>query len=173
MAWIRQTDEGKAQGDLARAYEKIRGQRGHVSDIFRAESLRPAAVEAHLALRGAIMDADTGLSALEREAVAVAVSAENKCVYGIARHSESLVSADEHADTILAIREGRHSELPERLAAILDHARRLTRAPAAVAESDIQLLRDAGLSDEEVLDLSLVVAYANFANRIILGLGVE
>ncbi len=173
MAWIRQIDEDAASGELARAYEQVRRQRGQVSAVFRAESLNPGAIQAHLALQQALLFAEGGLSRVEREAIAVAVSAENKCVYGVARHAEALADLDVDADGILAIREGRHSELPERLAAILEHARRLTRAPASVAESDLQLLREAGLADEEILHLNLVASFVSFANRVILGLGVE
>jgi alkylhydroperoxidase family enzyme len=49
----------------------------------------------------------------------------------------------------------------------------LTRTPAAVSEHDMDYLREAGLSDEEILDVALVTAYFNFVNRIALGLGVS
>ena len=44
--------------------------------------------------------------------------------------------------------------------------------PDKAAEDDIERLRAAGFSDEEVLDITLVTAYFNFVNRIALGLGV-
>jgi alkylhydroperoxidase family enzyme len=34
-------------------------------------------------------------------------------------------------------------------------------------------LRDAGLTDEEILRANLIAAYFNFSNRVALGLGVE
>ncbi len=41
-----------------------------------------------------------------------------------------------------------------------------------MTESDLGELRAVGLSDRDILDLTLIVAYFNFVNRIALGLGV-
>jgi uncharacterized peroxidase-related enzyme len=62
--------------------------------------------------------------------------------------------------------------LEPRLSNIVRHAEKLTSAPSAMTESDLGELRAVGLSDKDILDLSLVVAYFNFVNRIALGLGV-
>lgn len=55
---------------------------------------------------------------------------------------------------------------------VVEYAETLTRSPASVAESHVLSMRDAGLSDEDVLSVNLVVAYFNFVNRIATGLGV-
>jgi uncharacterized peroxidase-related enzyme len=55
---------------------------------------------------------------------------------------------------------------------MLRHAAMLTSRPDNAAEDDIERLRAAGFSDEEVLDITLVTAYFNYVNRIALGLGV-
>lgn len=49
----------------------------------------------------------------------------------------------------------------------------LTRSPAQVTRTDIEQLRRAGFSDEEILSINLIVSYFNFVNRVALGLGVE
>ncbi len=49
----------------------------------------------------------------------------------------------------------------------------LTRAPAAVRENDVKLLRAEGLDDRAIVDANQVVAYFNYVNRIAQGLGVE
>ena len=41
------------------------------------------------------------------------------------------------------------------------------------AESDLDSLRAKGLTDQDILDITLVVAYFNFVNRMTLGLGVS
>ena len=41
-----------------------------------------------------------------------------------------------------------------------------------MTESDLDELRTEGLTDKDILDLTLIVAYFNFVNRIALGLGV-
>jgi alkylhydroperoxidase family enzyme len=42
-----------------------------------------------------------------------------------------------------------------------------------MTESDLGELRAEGLSDDDILDLTLIVGYFNFVNRIALGLGVS
>ena len=63
-------------------------------------------------------------------------------------------------------------EVTERERALLDYADKLTRSPARMAESDLAPLRDAGLSDRDILDTNLCVAYFAYVNRIADGLGV-
>ncbi len=46
---------------------------------------------------------------------------------------------------------------------MLGHAATLTANPG---EADIERLRAAGISDEDVLDITLVTAYFNVVNRI-------
>jgi uncharacterized peroxidase-related enzyme len=53
----------------------------------------------------------------------------------------------------------------------LDYAVKLTRTPQQMTESDVQTLRDAGWSDEDVMDIAEVAAIFNFSNRLASGLG--
>jgi uncharacterized peroxidase-related enzyme len=64
-------------------------------------------------------------------------------------------------------------ELSFRERALLDYAAKLTRSPGQMKESDLDALRQAGLSDRELLDANLVVAYFAYVNRIADGLGVQ
>jgi len=57
--------------------------------------------------------------------------------------------------------------------ALLDYAVKLTRTPAAVAEQDVQFLREAGWSDAAIHDAAQVTGYFNYINRIADGLGVD
>ena len=43
--------------------------------------------------------------------------------------------------------------------AALDYAVKLTRSPQQMAEADVQALRDAGWSDEDVMDIAEVTAW--------------
>ena len=63
--------------------------------------------------------------------------------------------------------------LEPRLSKIVVHAEKLTSAPSAMTESDVDSLRAEKLTDQDILDITLVVAYFNFVNRIALGLGVS
>jgi len=54
----------------------------------------------------------------------------------------------------------------------VDYAGKFTRTPQGTEESDVAALRDAGLADEDVLLVNLIVADFSFVNRIALGLGM-
>ncbi len=56
---------------------------------------------------------------------------------------------------------------------MLDYALLLTRRPREVRQEQVEKLRAAGLTDEEIHRVAAVAAYFNFVNRIALGLGVE
>jgi len=57
--------------------------------------------------------------------------------------------------------------------AMLDFAVKLTRQPQAMAQSDIQALRDAGFDDPAIHDIAQIAALFNYYNRIADGLGID
>jgi len=64
-------------------------------------------------------------------------------------------------------------ELPPRSRAIVDYAAKLSTGARFIKEMDIETLREAGLSDGDILNINLTASYINFANRVVLGLGVR
>ncbi len=55
----------------------------------------------------------------------------------------------------------------------MDFSAKLTRDPAGMQESDVQSLRDLGLSDEQILSTVGITCLFNFMNRLADGLGVD
>ena len=173
MSWIEEVDVSEAEGKLAEMYAALIKQRGKVSNILKVHSLNPEAMGNHLDLYMTLMFGKSGLSRGEREAIAVVVSANNDCEYCVNHHAEALRHYVKDEDTLnmLMTADGLET-LEPRLSNIVRHAEKLTNAPVAMTESDLGELRAEGLSDEDILDLTLIVAYFNFVNRIALGLGV-
>lgn len=85
MPWIKVLDEDEvmaAKGRLARLYKAAIDPYTHrIDNVIQIHSLRPATLDGHLRLYGAVMHAKDGISRREREAIAVAVSAANACHY--------------------------------------------------------------------------------------------
>ncbi len=173
MSWIEQTEAEDAEGRLAEIYAELIEKRGKVSNILKVHSLNPEAMRDHLDLYMTIMFGKSGLSRAEREAIAVVVSANNDCDYCVNHHLEALKRyiKDEETLSMLATADGLET-LEPRLSNIVRHAEKLTDVPGAMTESDLGELRAVGLSDRDILDLTLITAYFNFVNRIALGLGV-
>lgn len=173
MSWIDEVDVDDADGKLEAIYAELVAKRGKVSNILKVHSLNPEAMANHLDLYMTVMFGKSGLSRAEREAVGVVVSATNDCAYCVNHHAEALrryIKDDETLEMLMTA-DGLET-LEPRLSNIVRHAEKLTSAPSAMTESDLGELRAVGLSDKDILDLSLVVAYFNFVNRIALGLGV-
>ena len=173
MSWISEIEVGDADGKLETLYAELVEKRGKVSNILKVHSLNPDAMGNHLDLYMTLMFGKSGISRAEREAIAVVVSATNDCAYCVNHHAEALrryVKDDDTLDMLMTA-DGLET-LEPRLSNIVRHAEKLTSAPAAMTESDLGELRAAGLSDRDILDLSLIVTYFNFVNRIALGLGV-
>ena len=174
MSWIDEVDVDDAEGKLEAIYAELLKKRGKVSNILKVHSLNPEAMANHLDLYMTVMFGASGLSRAEREAVAVVVSATNECAYCVNHHAEALrrYIKDEETLELLMSADGLET-LEPRLSNIVRHAEKLTSAPSAMTEIDLGELRAVGLTDKDILDLTLVVGYFNFVNRIALGLGVS
>lgn len=57
--------------------------------------------------------------------------------------------------------------------ALCDYAAKMTREPASMTAADLNPLREAGLSDEAILDVVEVAAYFNYINRVADALGID
>lgn len=172
LSWLRVPAEDElpaAVHDLwAPSLEKL----GFVPNVLRLFALRPAHVLAWSAHHDELMKGESGLSKAEREMIAVVVSVTNECEYCIAAHSAALRKLTKDpalADRVAA--DHGASAIPDRMKAALDYAIKLTRTPAAITEADVQRLRSAGWTDEDVMDIAEVTGMFNMSNRMASGLG--
>ena len=67
----------------------------------------------------------------------------------------------------------RSAGLDQKDLAMLEYAEKITLYPSQASETDVGRLRQAGWSDEEVLDIAAVTSYRNFITRMADALGVE
>lgn len=81
MTWIRTIPENEAQGELAELYAQTGRRGGTVDNILKIHSLHPAGMRAHFGLYRAVMQGTDGLPRVEREMIALTVSAVNGCHY--------------------------------------------------------------------------------------------
>ena len=88
---------------------------------------------------------------------------------------KSLSTPDDRARAVRAALEaGRPADaFDAKQSAALAYARTLTLEPRSLRERDIETLRAAGWDDGEILEINQVVAYFNYANRFVLGVGIE
>ena len=112
------------------------------------------------------------------ETVGVYVSILNDCNYCIEHHFSGLARVlkdEERAKVIRTALEKNDAEsaFEGKDLAGLNYAKKLTMAPSGMESSDIEELRQAGFDDGEILELNQVIAYFSYANRTVLGLGID
>ncbi|MBL4772654.1 MAG: peroxidase-related enzyme [Alcanivoracaceae bacterium] len=173
MSWINEVDIADADEQLKPIYDDLIKSRGKISNILKVHSLNPQALQTHLDLYMTIMFGKSGLSRKERECIAVVVSRADNCEYCVNHHAESLARYIKDEKLLEQIKQDyRQASIPPKLMAICDYSYKLTAKPGVQKQEDIKYLQSFGLSDKDILDITLVVAYFNFVNRIALGLGV-
>ena len=174
MAWIKTMPQDSATGKTKKVYDRILKERGHLANIFIAQGLEPEVLEDHLDLYVHLMIGPGPLSREEREMIAVVVSAANRSAYGAIHHSEALETVEKDPKALYNLmKEFTSKHESPRSKALLAYAAKLTLDPRSITKDDIKDMRDAGLTDEEILRANLIAGYFNFSNRIALGLGVE
>ena len=123
-------------------------------------------------LFNAIMYDKGGLKRSERELGAIAASVLNSCIYcnavHMSRHAQ-LEKDTSATDSILA--DGENAKLADRDSAIFQFSLKLSSCPPDVGNEDLIDLKEAGLKQDEVLDLILSTALFGWANRLMHILG--
>ncbi len=152
--------------DLQKYFAVCQEKLGMVPNVLRSYAVAPERLRAFIAMYNDLMLSESGLSKLEREMIATAVSSENKCYYCVVAHGAGVreLSDDPALGELMAINY-RAADLSDRQRAMLDFAVKMTKTPAEVEEADRQALRDAGFSEHDILDIACVAAFFNMTNR--------
>ena len=65
------------------------------------------------------------------------------------------------------------ADLDPQTKGMLEYAAKLTKNPTSMEKSDVERLRQLGLTDEQILSVVLITCNFNFMTRLADGLGVE
>jgi uncharacterized peroxidase-related enzyme len=151
------------QAYFAKCQEKL----GFVPNVLAAYAFDMGKLEAFVAMYNDLMLAPSGLSKLEREMIAVAVSSANRCYYCLVAHGAAVraLSGDPALGELMVMNY-RAARLSKRQRAMLDFAVKLTVEPWTVEEPDREALRRAGFSDRDIWDIAAVAGFFNMSNRV-------
>ena len=179
MSWIKHIPFEQAEGKLLKLYKRVKGPDNNVDNIMLAHSLRPHTMEGHMVMyKNVLHHTGNKIPKWFLEAMGVLTSMLNGCTYCVDHHfsgMERLVDDNERAKKIRQALESEQfsDAFDERQAAALHYTKKLNCTPAQMSEDDIAKLHSSGWDDGEVLEINQVVAYFNYANRTVLGLGVH
>ncbi len=142
-----------------------------ISDYVLVLAHDPESLAQRTPLFNGIMYARGGASRAERELAATAASVVNRCIYCAAVHAGRHIALTKQPQVMEAVFEGAYQPLAPRDAAIAAYAHRLAQDPPQATAADMAALRSAGLSEAEILDLTLAAALFGWANRLMHTLG--
>lgn len=147
---------------------------GMVPNVLRAHAFDTRKLDAFTALYNELMLADSGLSKLEREMIAVVVSSMNRCWYCQVAHGAAVrqISADPALGEAMVMN-WRAADLSPRHVAMLTFTEKVTEASACITDADRQSLRDAGFTDHDIWDIANVTGFFNMSNRVASATGMR
>jgi uncharacterized peroxidase-related enzyme len=158
---------GKLSPEMEAYFAKCEEKLGFVPNVLKAYAFDNAKLSAFVAMYNDLMLAPSGLSKLEREMIAVAVSSHNHCYYCLVAHGAAVrqLSGDPPLGELMAMNY-RAARLSKRERAMLDFAVKLTAEPWLVEEEDREKLRRTGFSERDIWDIAAVAGFFNMTNRV-------
>ena len=159
-------DVEEVPADVRERIETETDEAGFTPNVFPAFAYRPSHFRAFFAYHDALTD-ETPLEREEVEMLVVTVSGVNDCLYCVVAHGALLrifADAPRLADQLAT--NHRTADLSAAHREMLDFAVKLTETPGRVEDADVDRLRDAGFTSEEVWDIASVVSLFNLSNRM-------
>lgn len=179
MSYIKVISYQEATGKLKAIYNKIKGPDNQIDNVLSIHSLRPHTLLGHMSIyKNTLHHSNNTFPNWFLELLGTYTSYINHCDYCYLHHytgmkrflnddkKSELLKHHIEADTL-------ESFLNEKEYAMIDYAYKLTLDITSINEELINNLRILGYDDGEVLEINQVVAYFNYANRTVLGLGVN
>ncbi len=148
-------------------FKKCEEKLGFVPNVLLAYAFDNAKLEAFAAFYNDLMLSPSGLSKLEREMIAVAVSSQNRCYYCLTAHGAAVRTYS--GDPVLGemmLMNYRAAKLTRKQRAMLDFAVKMTNESWAIEEEDREALRRVGFTDRDIWDIAAVAGFFNMSNRV-------
>lgn len=167
-------DAAELSPGMAAYLTKCREKIGFVPNVLIAYSHDMAKLEAFANFYNDLMLAPSGLTKLEREMIAVVVSAENRCWYCLVAHGAAVrqLSGDLALGEALALNY-RQAKVTPKQRAMLDFALKVARASAEIEDADRDRLRQVGFSERDIWDIAAVASFFAMSNRMASATGMQ
>lgn len=179
MSWIKVISYDEAEGKLKRLYDKVTGPNKNIDNIMMVHGLRPHTMTGHMGLyKNVLHNSNNTLPKWFLETIGVYVSYLNRCDYCVEHHSSGLKRLLDNNERYNQIQLNLQSEqfceiFDAKYEKALIYAKLLTLNPFLVSKNEVDVLLKEGFTNGEVLEINQVAAYFNYANRTVLGLGVN
>ena len=153
--------------DMAAYFAKCEDKLGLIPNVLQAYAFDPEKFRAFAALYNNLMLAESGLSKLEREMIAVVVSSANRCFYCLTAHGQAVraLSNDPILGELLVMN-WRAADLDPRQRAMLTFAEQVALHSHQIEDHDRAVMRAAGFNDRDIWDVAAVASFFAMSNRM-------
>lgn len=160
MARIPPADPGKLSAATRDLLGTVEAEWGMIPKSIQTLAQAPAALKAYLAMNEAL-DGGT-LGADLREQIALAVAQLNQCEYCLAAHTAVAATLGLSRQDVTDARRGTSPE--SRVRAALQFVARLVECRGCVTDADVAAVREAGFSNQQIVEIVANVALHLFTN---------
>ena len=162
MSRVPLIDPNRTTAERQALLAQIHGAFGATPNMFKAVANSPAALRSMWgsfgALGSGVIPAQLG------EQIAVAIANRNACEYCLAAHTALGRKAGASAEEMSAAQGGESTD--PKTAAALRFALRVVEARGQVNDADVRAVREAGFSNEEIVEILAHVALNLFTNYV-------
>ena len=141
-----------------RLFQEDIASRGHVMNLSRAWAWRPDVADSFLALR-TLLTSNSSLTARERAVLVCSAASSLGDAYCSLAWGTMLASASDGATAAAILQASDAADLAPREMALARWARQVVNDPNGTAAKDVESLRAAGLSDKEIFEATVFVAF--------------
>ncbi len=160
MPRINPVDPAQAQGKAQSLLEAVKQAMGSTPNIFTAFANAPSALEGYLNLNAALSGG--ALNPKLREKLALVTAGQNGCDYCASAHTFLGEKAGIQADELAENLKGRSEDAKDNAALVF--ASQLIEHRGHVTEDNVQAVKAAGFTDEEIIEILAHVALNTFTN---------
>ena len=153
--------------DVTALFAKCQEKLGLVLNVLVAYAHNPDKLRAFSLMYNTLMLGRSGLSKLEREMIAVAVSALNRCWYCLVAHGAAvrvLFGSPELGEAL--VMNHQYTDITPRQHTMIEFARKMTTGSAVIGEVERDALRGHGFTDANIWDIAETAAFFNMSNRL-------
>ncbi|WP_435640726.1 carboxymuconolactone decarboxylase family protein [Micavibrio aeruginosavorus] len=158
---IQPVNPDTATGRVAELLAGAKAKLGMVPNMFRVIANAPKVLDGYFAFSGAVGNTLNGKA---REQLAIALAGSNDCGYCLSAHTALGRMAGVSGDDLRSAQSGSVSD--PKTQAMIDFALEVNRTHGENMQSGVAAARDAGLSDEELLEIIANVALNIFTNAV-------
>lgn len=172
MAFIKTLSAEEAQGAVRELYDTAEQNSGYIPNYLKLFSHRPEVYRAWQQLGSAIR---ANMTLRRYELVTLAAARELQGTYCMLAHGDTLLTSGEVDATQLAAiaTDDTEARFTTDEVAVMAFAGKVVSSSGSITQADVDRLKAFGLSDAEILDITLAAAVRSFFSRTLDALNAE